>query len=260
VSRAVAHGRHLAALGPSWFARAKLVWAAVWLPARRRLGHPRGRPISLALARDSQRFGMTVREVADLATVGEVLLDELYEIPGLDDVRVVVDLGSHIGTSIVFFHLRHPAARIYGFEPDPRSFATLRANVGDLPGVTIDPRAAAGASGAATFFSSENSLASSLVADTGARRAVAVDTVSLDDLMDELGIDRIDLLKLDVEGAEYDVLSRTTRLDSVRAIAGELHPALIPCTPEEFFSLLTDFTIEVDEFSGASWQFTAVRG
>jgi hypothetical protein len=77
--------------------------------------------------------------------------------------------------------------------------------------------------------------------------------------MDELGIDRIDLLKLDVEGAEYDVLSRTTRLDAVRAIAGELHPGLIPCTTDVFFSLLSDFEIEVDEFSGASWQFTAVR-
>jgi FkbM family methyltransferase len=259
VARAVAHGRHLAALGPSRLARLKLVWAAVWLPVRRRLGHPRGRPISLALARDSERFGMTVREVADLATVGEVLLDDLYEVPGLDDVRVIVDIGSHIGTSIVFFRLHHPEARIYGFEPDPRSFATLRANVGELPGVTIDQRAVSGASGAATFYSSENSLASSLMTDAGARRAVAVDTVSLDDLMDDLGLDRIDLLKLDVEGAEYEVLARTTRLDSVRAIAGELHPALIPCTPDEFFALLGDFEVKVDEFSGASWQFKAVR-
>jgi FkbM family methyltransferase len=259
VAGAVAHGRHLAALGPSRLARAKLRWAAVWLPARRRLGHPRGRPISLALARGVQRFDITVREVADLATVGEVLLDDLYEIPGLDDVRTVVDLGSHIGTSIIYFRLRHPDARIYGFEPDPRSFATLQANVGDLPGVTIDPRAAAGATGTSTFFSAENSLASSLVAETGLRRSVAVGTVSLDDLMDELGLDRIDLLKLDVEGAEYDVLSRTTRLGAVRAIAGELHPELIPCTPEAFFSLLADFDVEVDEHSGASWQFRAVR-
>ena len=233
------------------------MWAAVWLPARRRLGHPRGRPISLALTSDVR---LTVREVADLATVGEVLLDGLYDIPELHDVEVIVDIGSHIGTSIVFFRTRHPGAHIHGFEPDPRSFATLQANVGGLPGVTIDPRAVTGADGSATFFSDENSLASSLVAGAGARRAVPIETVSLDGLMDELGLDHIDLLKLDVEGAEYDVLSQTTRLDRVRAIAGELHPGLIPCTPDEFFALLDDFEIEVDRFSGASWQFKAVRG
>jgi FkbM family methyltransferase len=225
------------------------------MPARRKLGRSRGRPISLAV--HDQR--VTVRELADLATVGDVLRDGIYDIPGLDDVDVIVDVGSHIGTAILYFRERYPDAHIHGFEPDPRSFATLRANVGLLPRVTIDPRAVAGETGSATFHSSENSLASSLVAEGGPRRSVAVRTVSLDDLMDELGLDRIDLLKLDVEGAEYDVLSRTTRLGSVRAIAGELHPELIPCTADEFFALLSDFELEVDRFSGASWQFSAVR-
>ena len=231
------------------------MWAAVWMPARRKLGRARGRPISLAV-RDQH---VTVRELADLATVGDVLRDGLYEIPDLDDVDVVVDVGSHIGTAILYFHERYPSARIHGFEPDPRSFATLRSNVEALPGVTIDPRAVTGSTGSATFFSSENSLASSLVADAGARRPLPVRTVSLDDLMDELGLDGIDLLKLDVEGAEYDVLSSTTRLGSIRAIAGEVHPELIPCAPDEFFALLTDFDVRVDRFNAASWQFTAVR-
>ena len=82
-------------------------------------------------------------------------------------MRVIVDLGSHIGTSILFFRVRHPGAEIHGFEPDPRTFARLRANVGALPGVTIDPRAASGSGGRATFHSAGNSLASSLIADAG---------------------------------------------------------------------------------------------
>jgi len=72
-------------------------------------------------------------------------------------------------------------------------------------------------------------------------------------------VDRIDLLKLDIEGAEYDVLTHTTRLGDVGAIAGELHPELVPCTPDEFFALLADFDVEVDRFTDASWQFKAVR-
>jgi FkbM family methyltransferase len=232
------------------------VWAALWLPTRRRLGRPHGRPLSLRVAKEGREFDVCVRELADLSAVGEVLLDDLYDVPGLRDVHVVVDLGSHIGTSIMFFRQRHPDAAIHGFEPDPHTFARLRANVGDLDGVTIDPRAASGTVGDAVFHPSGNSLASSLV---GSGRGVRVGTVTLDAIMDELGIDAIDLLKIDVEGAEYDVLASSQRLGDVRVIVGEFHPRLTTRTPEEFFSLLSEFRVRIDEFSDASWQFQAVR-
>jgi FkbM family methyltransferase len=246
----------VAALGASTYARAKLAWTAVWLPARTRLGRSDARPIPLALVKDGRRFRMTVRDTADLATLGEVLLDELYEVPGLRDVRVIVDLGSHIGSSIAFFRVRHPGALIHGFEPDPRTFAALEANVGALEGVTIDPRAASGDDGESTFFCSDYSLASSLVGDG---QPVRVRTVSLDTVMEELELERIDLLKLDVEGAEYDVLAGMERLDDVGAICGEFHPHLVWHSPDEFFDLLRGFHVRIDCFSARSWQFQARR-
>lgn len=211
------------------------------------------------MAKGGRRFTLRLCGPADLATVGEVLVDDLYEVPGVDDARVIVDLGSHIGTSIVFFRQRHPAAEIHGFEPDPDSFARLQANVGALEGVTIDSRAVAAGPGEALFNSVPNSLASSLITHDGGGHAVAVRTVGLDGIVEELRLDCIDLLKLDVEGAEYDVLANATRLGIVRAIAGELHPRLVSVTPDEFFALLADFDVNVDVFSPASWQFTAVR-
>ena len=88
---------------------------------------------------------------------------------------------------------------------------------------------------------------------------MTVACVTLDEIFHELGVDHIDLLKLDVEGAEYGVLTRTTRLGDVGAIVGELHPELVPCTPDEFFALLAGFDVEVDRYNDASWQFKAVR-
>jgi FkbM family methyltransferase len=229
------------------------VWAAVWLPLR----GARGGRLRVTLTKGGRRFTLLLRSPADLATVGEVLVDDLYEVPGVDDARVIVDLGSHIGTSIVFFRQRHPNAEIHGFEPDPRSFEALQANVGALEGVSVDPRAVAAGPGEARLRSSPNSLASSLVAGDG--EPVPVRTVGLDGIIDELGLDRIDLLKIDVEGAEYEVLANAARLGIVRAIAGELHPQLVPVAPDAFFALLDGFDVHVDVFSPASWQFSAVR-
>jgi hypothetical protein len=56
------------------------------------------------------------------------------------------------------------------------------------------------------------------------------------------------------------VLAAASRLDSVRAIVGEFHPRLTTRTPEQFFELLADFRVSIDEFSDASWQFQALRG
>ncbi|HWM09552.1 MAG TPA: FkbM family methyltransferase [Solirubrobacteraceae bacterium] len=209
------------------------------------------------MTKGGRLFTLLVQGPAELATVGEVLVDDLYAVEGVDDARVIVDLGSHIGTSIVFFRQRYPGARIYGFEPDPDSFRALEANVGALEGVTVDPRAVAAGPGEALLHASPNSLASSLV--TGNGRDVPVRTVGLDGIFEEVGFDAIDMLKLDVEGAEHDVIANTTRLGSVRAIAGELHPGLVPVAPEAFFALLADFDVRVDVFSAASWQFSAVR-
>jgi FkbM family methyltransferase len=243
-------------LAPTPAGKAKLVWAAVWLPlSKGGLG-----PLRVRVTKGGRRFTLLLGGAADLATVGEVLVDELYEVPEAEGARVILDLGSHIGTSIVFFRQRHPRAEIHGFEPDPDTFALLQANVGALEGVTIDPRAVAGGPGDAVLNASRNTLASSLVARGGNGHTVAVRTVGLDGIIEELGLERVDLLKLDIEGAEYDVLANAARLGTVQAIVGELHTTLVPVAAERFFSLLADFDVTVNFRRPRSWRFTAVRG
>ena len=48
---------------------------------------------------------------------------------------VILDIGSNIGSSILFLREKFPAAKIYGFEPHPDTFLILQQNVGSLPGV-----------------------------------------------------------------------------------------------------------------------------
>src|SRR5205814_2260980 len=60
-----------------------------------------------------------------------------YYLPPALQPEVILDIGSNIGASILFFHEQFPAARIYGFEPHPETFRVLQKNVGSLPSVEV---------------------------------------------------------------------------------------------------------------------------
>lgn len=252
VARGAAQGWRLGALAPSAAGRARVAGVAMWLALPLVL---RPRRLTLSLA-GYGRLG--VEDAADLAAVDEVLVGGEYEVRGLGDVRVIVDLGSHIGASIVYFRARYPEARILGLEPDPATFAKLEANVAGLAGVTVQQRAVSAADGESVLHASRYSLASSLVAERPESRPVTVPTVTLDRLMAELGLDRIDLLKLDVEGSEHDALAGAEGLARVGAIVGELHPQLTD--PDAFLALLEEFDVRLTKAGDSSWRFQALRG
>jgi FkbM family methyltransferase len=145
----------------------------------------------------------------DLATfafvVEEIFLERIYELDLPDEPRIL-DCGANIGLASLFFAWRHPGARISAFEPGPATFEVLRANL-DAAGVDADLRqvAVSDRAGEVLLYNpgGAGSVGSSVVTS---RRADApsdrVKAITLSSAVDE----RIDLLKLDVEGAEHQVL------------------------------------------------------
>src|SRR5207245_10137412 len=60
-----------------------------------------------------------------------------YYVPPALRPKIILDIGSNIGASIIYFHRQFPDANIFGFEPHPDTFRILQENVADLRGVTI---------------------------------------------------------------------------------------------------------------------------
>src|SRR5712691_3819696 len=60
-----------------------------------------------------------------------------YYVPPAVRPKIILDIGSNIGASIIYFHRQFPDAKIFGFEPHPDTFRVLQENVAHLPGVTI---------------------------------------------------------------------------------------------------------------------------
>jgi FkbM family methyltransferase len=123
---------------------------------------------------------------------------------------VVLDVGANIGFFTV--GLAHGAgARVYAFEPMPANLERLRENVAanDLGERVVVTRVALGVGPGEVWLAPEPGEAdtgNAAQADPGADGAVRVEVRSLDAVAEELAIDRCDLVKIDVEGAELEVL------------------------------------------------------
>ena len=234
----------LGSLGRSFRSRARIFAATLYLVARHRVGRPPGRWIALEFATGDGSFSAVVDDISDLHAVDEILLRRQYDHRLEEDPRTIVDLGSHIGISVGYFRLRYPDARIFAFEPNPVSFNKLRWVVSRMDGVVIRQAALSSSSGRATLHTTDRPLRASLEGSRESGRSDEVQTVTLDHAVREHELDRVDLLKIDIEGAELDVLSSFTHLDRVRTIVGELHPSVLGDRTQNVFGLLREYEVE----------------
>ncbi len=136
----------------------------------------------------------------------------------------VIDVGAHVGQYTLL--AAGIGCTVHSFEPDPRTFATLSANVykNRLAGVFLNQCALADASRSASLFSarSENIGATSLLPNNDtADSFTTVSCLTLDGYGLECGNPEISLVKIDVEGAELDVLRGS------KSLLSRCHPMLI---------------------------------
>ena len=159
--------------------------------------------------------------------VEDVLLSAPYRVSLSTDAPVIVDCGANIGLSALYFRRRFPRSRIVAFEPDPPAFALLRENL-DRNGcadVVAHAVALGCADGTVEFFY-DDAMRGSVHAGTVGRPWLTGRSEVPVRRLSTLLPDSVDLLKLDVEGAEGDVLDdlvQTGALDRVAAVVMEYH-------------------------------------
>lgn len=143
----------------------------------------------------------------------------------------VVDLGMNLGGFARWITV-NTDARVVGVEPVPALYESMP----DLPRTTALHNAIASASGPVTLVLNERSCAaleSTGLGDVQAQR-VAVQAITLGELLGQHAIEMVDLLKIDIEGAELDVLGEASAdiLKRCRQITCEFHnfvdPTLTP--------------------------------
>lgn len=192
-----------------------------------------------------------------VALYREIFVDGCYDAAAgaLRSGDTVLDVGANIGLSALYFHRRCPDLRMLCLEPQPDAYAVLRANLAKFSvAATALKVAASDAAGKLEFVSYPNNTVMSgvhgdpvedgavtrhflrnngvdedtieeLLQDRFHTRALTVDAVTLSELIDRHGLDRIDLLKVDVEKSELRVLDGVEgrHWSRVRRVHVEVH-------------------------------------
>lgn len=162
----------------------------------------------------------------------EIFENEIYSVQLPTDSPVIIDLGAYIGLSVLYFKSLFPSSRIIAVEPNPEAFKLLSENVeaNGLTDVSLFNKAVWKKSQRKGFFIDGTERGWNSTAGfyhgmwTGQQKTteIEVETITLSELM---GDKYVDLMKVDIEGAETAVLTTSEALlKRVRNLIVEFHP------------------------------------
>lgn len=162
---------------------------------------------------------------SDQKVLGTIFVDRDCDIPLPKPPRLIIDGGANIGYSSVLLANKYPDALILAVEPEPHNLEMARANCSAYPNIRI---LEGGIWYSDSYLVIENPEAESwefVVKEVAAGTPGAMRAYSIPTLLKMSGLEKIDLLKLDIEGAEEAVFSApdTTWLAHVDHIVVETH-------------------------------------
>jgi len=148
-----------------------------------------------------RNFSFTSRDEF-IHSLKEIFIEEIYK-QRLNAKPYIIDCGANIGVSVIYLKRLFPDAKIIAFEPDELNFDLLKKNIQSFHFDNVELRKEAiWKENTQLSFVNTGSLMSKIQEKTAAENTTTVKATRLKDLM----IQNIDFLKIDIEGAEYQVL------------------------------------------------------
>lgn len=157
-------------------------------------------------------------------SVLELFKDEVYKFKTNNQHPVIIDCGTNIGLSIIYFNKLYPNSSIIGFEADPDLYKICQKNLETfkIKNVQLENVAVWNSEGVVNF-KSDNNLGGKITSESYHEKLVEVKAVKLSKYLDR----KVDFLKIDIEGAEFEVLKECQEhLYNVESLFLEYHSNL----------------------------------
>jgi FkbM family methyltransferase len=175
----------------------------------------------------------------DWVVIYEMLCRDDYELKKIiinSKKPVILDVGANIGAFTILAVKLFGRARIFDFEPDKENFKILNKNIilnNFEDRVIISDLALDKESGEKTFYIHKKEYAHSLLPRDANDQAgsVKIKSTTIEEIFKKYNFDKIDLLKLDIEGLEYEIIYNL---------------------PQEYFSKIDNIVLEIHDREGFS--------
>lgn len=194
-----------------------------WIWVRTLISRPFLVTISVS-GQKSQSFWLRAG-TSDVEVYKKVFIDEEYRLPFDANPSTIFDLGANVGFASAYYALAFPSASILAVEPSDENFELMQRNLKSFAQVKIIKGAVWSEDGELNLIDPGIGPWGLQVAPTSqGQKSPVVQSFTIRSLMSQQGISRLDLLKVDIEGAEKEVFEHCGEwIDNVSAIVIELH-------------------------------------
>lgn len=184
---------------------------------------------------------------SDADIFNQVFLDKEYDIDMPYQPKFIIDAGANIGLTSIFLAHKFPLSKIISIEPETQNFDLLQRNTATLSNVYSLKKALWITDGKIAL--SKSSSNDSHQIKEMEENSELVNSITLKTILNEYNPGTIDILKMDVEGAEKEIFSVDTEnwLPRVAVLIIELHDRIKPGCSMNLFNALNgyDYTMSV---------------
>ena len=179
---------------------------------------------------------------SDFAVLRQVIGKKEVAFPLRDRPSTIIDGGANVGYASILFANLWPDSRIIAIEPDPVNYEILLSNTSPYPNIECFQAAIWPVEESLTIANPEDASFEFRVAPA-ADGTGQLSGMTISQIQERAGFSNVDLLKLDIEGAEYDLFREgcPSWVNCVKTIAVELQDRFRPGCTQKVFDALTGF-------------------
>lgn len=170
------------------------------------------------------------KKTKDKETFKEIFNKNIYNIKLPIIPNLIIDAGSNTGFTSLFFKLKYPEVKIVALEIETENVKMIRKNLKKFKDIDIIQK---GLFNKKAFFKIEDpykATNSFVIKEVNPNENYDIESITIDEILTSKKIETIDILKIDIEGAEKDLFEKNYEnwLPKIKIIMVETHDRMIP--------------------------------
>ena len=171
-------------------------------------------------------------KTTDVGIFQSIIQEGKYEFQVNKTPDVIIDAGSNIGLSVIYFAEKYPSARIIAIEPEDSNYKLLKKNTEGYSNIHLIKAGVWNSVGESTILMGEGGRKDGFVVGTEndyqniktLKKVGNIKTVTIDKILHDFNFEKVDILKIDIEGSEKEVFENCSNwIGKINSIIIELH-------------------------------------